>query len=275
MGAGDRWARATEAARQAVQGIGPDDRATVVLFDAAPAAATPSTASQAALRMAIDTARVGAGVTRYAPALSFAARVLARSPLRRHEVVLVSDFQRAGWPGTAPEARLPAGTVLTPVDVGGAMPPNVAVAGVELQREVVDGRERVRATARVVNTDSAARAVSAALELNGRQVQARPGARASRTAPPRPRSSRCRCPRDGRAPRCASIATRCPPTTRSTSPCRAARCCACCWWRARARARRGASTCAARSPWATARRSSSTPSGRTRCAPRTSRAARS
>ena len=55
-----------------------------------------------------------AGATRYAPALKVASSMLAESSLPRREVVLVSDFQRAGWqPDEA--FRLPVGSVFTPV----------------------------------------------------------------------------------------------------------------------------------------------------------------
>src|SRR5215208_5317481 len=148
MGAGDRWARATAAARRTVDAITPQDRATLVLFDEQPAAVVQATADRTALTAALGTARVGSGATRYDPALALAAQVLASSRLPRREAVLITDFQRAGWRGTD-EARLPAGAALATVDVGaapGESVGNVAVTGVELARDVRAGRERVAPT---------------------------------------------------------------------------------------------------------------------------------
>ena len=173
MEAGDRWARATAAARQALGGVAAGDRASLVLFDETAAVAAAATDDRARLRAAVDSARVGSGVTLYAPAVAAAAQILAASPLDRRELVLITDFQRRGWPG-GDAARLPAGTAVTPVDVGGGERANVAVTGVDLSRDVDGGRERVALSARVANTGTAPRAVRATLELNGRAVETRP-----------------------------------------------------------------------------------------------------
>jgi len=177
MGAADRWARATAAARQTVAALTPRDRATLVLFDEQPTTLVRGTADREALGAALAEARVGSGTTRYDPALAVAAQVLATSSLPRREAVLISDFQRAGWRGSD-EARLPAGATLATVDVGagpaGGAPGNVAVTGVELARDVEGGRERVAATARVVNAGGAEpREVAAQLEINGRVVESK------------------------------------------------------------------------------------------------------
>src|SRR5438067_7058180 len=120
MGTPGRWARAQDAARRALATLGPNDRASVILFNGSPAVAAERV-SGAAARSAVDTAHVTAGPTRYAPALARAAQILGASPLPRREVLLVSDFQRSGWRPTA-ASPLPAGARLTWADVGGAAP---------------------------------------------------------------------------------------------------------------------------------------------------------
>ena len=174
MGAGDRWARATAAARGAVDRMAAGDRATLVLFDETAAVAAASTGDRVRLRQAIDSARVGSGLTLYAPALAGAAGVLAASPLGRREILLVTDFQRRGWTGADAAVHLPAGTVLTPVDVGGPARGNVALTGADFSRDVSGGRERVTVVARVANSGDEAAAVSARLEVNGRPLETRP-----------------------------------------------------------------------------------------------------
>src|SRR5690606_27495068 len=107
MGYGDRWERAVTAAREAIAGLGPDDRASLIVFDNAAAAPLQPTTDRARLLSALDSIEPGAGVTRYTPALKLAQSILGASQLERREAVLISDFQRAGWDGAA-GATLPA-----------------------------------------------------------------------------------------------------------------------------------------------------------------------
>jgi hypothetical protein len=175
MGYGDRWERALAAARELVDGLAPGDRASLLLFDSRPESLAESSMDPAVLRAALREARPGQRGTRYAPALRYGNRVLAGSPLARRELVLISDFQRVGWDADAAEIgsiTLPPGATLVPVSVaGGAEPPNVAVAGVELRRSVAAGRERVGVTARLAG--SADGPVPVTLELDGRAVETR------------------------------------------------------------------------------------------------------
>src|SRR5262249_55611326 len=88
----DRWSRAIAAARSEIGRITPDDRATLVTFDAAASAITERSGDAVALRAALDAVRPGAGITRYEPALKLAARLLDQSTLPEREAVLISDF---------------------------------------------------------------------------------------------------------------------------------------------------------------------------------------
>jgi hypothetical protein len=115
------------------------------------------------------------GATRYAPALTVAGSILAESPLPRREVVLISDFQRGGWRGEE-GARLPAGSTVTPVMIGGNEElPNVSVTAVSFARSTFSNQERVAVTAVVVNRSM--RSLTGgqlALEIGGRPVQTQP-----------------------------------------------------------------------------------------------------
>lgn len=185
MAAPARWTRAQDAARRALDAVGPRDRVTVVYFDGAPTVAAAA-GSLVAARTAVDTARAGAGATRYAPALALASRLLAASTLPRREALLISDFQRAGW-RDAPEARLPAGASLTWADVGGGAEPDVGVVDVDLRREEgANGVTRLRVAARLVASGGAPRTVPVTLAIGGRAartvpVRVTPGAPAAAT----------------------------------------------------------------------------------------------
>jgi hypothetical protein len=170
MTAPERWTRAQAAARRALDAVGPRDRVTVVYFDGAPTIAAAA-GNLVAARTAVDTARAGAGPTRYAPALAMASRLLAGSALPRREAMLISDFQQTGW-RDVPEARLPAGATLTWNDVGGGAAPDVGVVDVDLRREErASGVTQLRVAARLVASGGEARTVPVTLEIGGRPAR--------------------------------------------------------------------------------------------------------
>jgi len=171
MAYGDRWSRATDAARRAITGLGANDRASLVLFDGTATATGEPTGDKAILNAAVAAAKPGAGVTRYEPAFKLAQRVLADSRLPRREVLLISDFQRVGWDGRDSPA-LPAGTKVDTVSLAEQKTSNIAVTGVDFRRDYAEDRERVAITARLVNRSAEARPRhTVTLELNGRTVE--------------------------------------------------------------------------------------------------------
>jgi hypothetical protein len=173
MGYGTRWPRAREAAAEVFAGLGRGDRASLVLFDGAPAAVTRPTGDRAVLDAALQQARPGTGVTRYAPALRAARDILAGTEFPQRELVLISDFQRTGWRGEA-IAPLPPGTGFRTVDVSGAPGFNLAVVGADLVQTERAGRPVLTVTGRIAATNlDGPRAVRAELLLDGRPAGAR------------------------------------------------------------------------------------------------------
>ena len=177
IGYGDRWERARAAAYDAINGLGPNDRASVVLFSSGAEIALRSStaADKAQMTAAVAAAKTNDGATRFSPALKVAGSILADSPLPRREVVLISDFQRGGWRGEE-GARLPRGTTLTPVAIGGAVDqPNVTITAVSLARTAFESQERIAVTAALVNRST--RPLSGGqitLELGGRPIESEP-----------------------------------------------------------------------------------------------------
>jgi hypothetical protein len=173
----DRWERARAAAYDVINGLGPDDRGSIVLFSSNAEIALRSAASGERQRLtaAVASARPTAGATRYAPALKVAGGIVSDSPLPRREVVLISDFQRGGWRGEE-GTRLPAGTTLTPVAItGGADMANVAVTGVSLVRSTFSNQGRVAVTAVVVNRSTRSlNGGQLGLEIDRRPIQSQP-----------------------------------------------------------------------------------------------------
>ena len=171
MAYGDRWEQAQAAATEVIAGLALDDRATVVLFDSGARVGPRSMTDLEALRALVDGAELGAGTTRYGPALKLAEGIFEDSSLPRLEAVLVSDFQRSGL-DSASGIRFPQGTVLTPIMVGDERQENVSVAGVLFQREYFSGRERVVVSARLANRgDQPVADLEVTLELEGRDIE--------------------------------------------------------------------------------------------------------
>ena len=171
MGYGDRWSRATAAAREAIGQVGPSDRASIVFFSSSAEVALKSTPDRSRLNGAVSAKKPGSGATRYGPALKLAGSLASESSLPRREVVMISDFQRAGWQG-AEGVRLPDGVMLTPRAIGEDNTSNLSVTPVSLQRSTFSEQDRVTVTGGVTNhSPSAASNVELSLEVDGRSVQ--------------------------------------------------------------------------------------------------------
>src|SRR5258706_9849711 len=172
---GGRWARAQAAARDAINKLGPSDRGSVVLFSSGADISLRSTAERDRLLASFATATPKPAATRYGPALKVAGSILAESPLPRREVILISDFQRNGWRGEE-GSRLPAGSIVTPVLIGGPTDmPDAAVTSVSLARSTFSDQERVTVTAAVANrSDKPVANDTLTLEIGGRGIQTEP-----------------------------------------------------------------------------------------------------
>jgi hypothetical protein len=170
MGYADRWAKAKDAARKVVGGLSSGDRATLVLFASDASVASEPMATPDRIVAAINAAKLSAEGTRYGAALKLASQIVAASTLPRREVVLISDFQKVGW-ANHNEIVFPQGTVVTPVDLGGASSSDVAVSQVTTDRDSTAERDRVTVAARLINTAAAPKAIAATLTIGGRDVQ--------------------------------------------------------------------------------------------------------
>ncbi|MDP2317751.1 MAG: BatA domain-containing protein [Acidobacteriota bacterium] len=94
LSAPGQFARAQQAAVQAVAAAPASHAVAVIMFADAAIVAAPPTTDRDAARAAISRAAVGAGGTRYRRALAAASEVIGA---RDGRVVIVTDLQRAGW----------------------------------------------------------------------------------------------------------------------------------------------------------------------------------
>lgn len=173
MGYGDHFARAQEAARTVVRRMTSADRATLVLFGKNAEENMRSTADRSRLEVAIGAAKVRSGATRYGPALKLAESILSRSPIKRREAVLITDFQRSGWSGSE-EVRFSEGTIVSTVSVASPDTTNLSVPSVSFARASFSGQERITVTAGLSNKgDAALRDVPATLTIDGHEIETR------------------------------------------------------------------------------------------------------
>jgi hypothetical protein len=172
MAYGDRFARARDVARQAVQRLGPGDRASLVLFASdVEVAARPTTDHRVVLSALAGAAPVPLA-THFGPALRAAAGLIEASPMPRREVMLVSDFQRTGWDAAQPVTFAP-GITLNTASVALPEVEDAAIVDAAFDRAVADpsGGERVTITVRVANRGrSRVEGREAVLEADGRRV---------------------------------------------------------------------------------------------------------
>jgi len=177
MGYEDRLSRAKAEVAGRIQSLGGEDLASVVAFSDRAEVLNQPTSDKAALEAAVAGIELSARATGFGPGLKLAKRILDDSELSRKEVVLVTDFQRLGFEDEDDDVWLPAGTVLTPVDLSTAETENLSLTSVTLERDEASGRERLTASARVTRkapADGAPLTSRISLEIDGRSLQTKP-----------------------------------------------------------------------------------------------------
>jgi hypothetical protein len=175
MGFGDHWAQAQAAARERIASLRSSDRGSVVLFGSGADIQLRSTSERSRLTATVDSAAPSPSSTRFSPALKVAGSILAESTLPMREVVIISDFQRGGWRGEE-GAKLPEGTMLTPVEIqSAANRGNLSVTGVTFARTSFSGQQRLVVTAGVSNrTDQPVTGSTLTLEVGGLSIATKP-----------------------------------------------------------------------------------------------------
>ncbi len=154
MGGGDRFARALERARAAIDAAPGGERVAVIAFDdRADLLAEPGSAADA--RLSLTGLQAGFGATRYSTVFDRVEELASGAPGR---LVVVTDLQQSGWGDSAPPT-LPAGWELEVQDVGPAAA-NVALTSIAVEPT------RVRAT--IANSGSTGRSGNVRMLLDDR-----------------------------------------------------------------------------------------------------------
>ena len=170
---GDNWEEAVAGAKSVTAGLRPQDRVSLIAFSETAHLLHRSISDPGRIAATLDTLGTGSLATRIAPAVKLAGSTLAASTLPRHRVVVISDFQRAGW-RPDPDATLPEGVVVEDIVVGGEDKDNLALSDLALDRESAGGRERVSVQARLINTGAAEATTDVTLSIDETDVETVP-----------------------------------------------------------------------------------------------------
>src|SRR6185295_5997168 len=158
---GDVFTRARASARNTISDATSDEQISIVLFSKSYQVLMPLKAEHAEANSVVS-------------AMQAADAILRDASRGRHRIVLISDFQDAGWNRAAPTVKLGADVKLFPIDVSESKVSNVAVTQVTADPVVYAQKYAGKITARVNNcgTDEIDSAIE--LKLNDLPVERRP-----------------------------------------------------------------------------------------------------
>ncbi len=129
-GAQTRFAAASAEASEILRGLSGRDSANIIWLDSAPEAVFPEMGSNLSyLHSALRRGRVTCEAGDISAALQLAARMLSEKTAGKHEICVISDFQKTAWEGA--EIAVPDGMDLVKLKVGqDSMAENGAVTAV-------------------------------------------------------------------------------------------------------------------------------------------------
>lgn len=136
-------------ARARLDAAGPGDEFAVVVFDDQARLLTELGTDAALHRGSLDAATPGYRRTDFYQALRLADEILRSARHEARSIVLVSDFQSAGWGGSLENWKLGPGVTLETVDVGAARAENAYVEAFHLSQRRAGQQVALRFDARI------------------------------------------------------------------------------------------------------------------------------
>ena len=132
------------------------------------------TTEAAKLLSLVDSAQPGLGGTDYVQALRGAENLLKEAATKEQRVVLISDFQAAGWNQSEAAFRLSKDTRLVTLDVGESDAANLAITEISAQPIIYQQKYTDKLAARIANFSDTDRAgVRVEFQLNDHTVEKR------------------------------------------------------------------------------------------------------
>ncbi|HWP41924.1 MAG TPA: BatA domain-containing protein, partial [Blastocatellia bacterium] len=143
--------RARDAAREVIDGAGPDDRIALVLFGRGYEILMPLKAGRAEALALLDQAQPGLDATDYLQAVGAADALLKDAGAGPRRIHLISDFQASGWNRAASPVKISPGVELIPRDVSAPDATNIAILDVEAEPVVYTQKYAGKVVAQVAN----------------------------------------------------------------------------------------------------------------------------
>ena len=168
---GEAFRQAVAVVRERMADRGTEDEFALVAFDEEVQLLASLDADPAVHTGALQALDVGYRTTDFFPALQRAEDLLQEARHERRIVVMVSDFQDAGWTGALENWKLPPGVVFEPVAVGSEDVSNTFVEQFQLAARRAGGTDIRQPNAQItaLGTD-ATRARTARLVVDGNEI---------------------------------------------------------------------------------------------------------
>lgn len=171
---GKRFDDAKAKARNAVNEASGSDQVALITFGQSYEVLSRFTNDKGKLNSLIDSAQAGLGSTAYTQALRGAEELMKEATTKDQRVVLISDYQAAGWNQADTSYRLRNDIKLVTNDVGEADAANLALTEVNAQPVIYQQKYADKLAARVVNfSDAANDNVQVEFQLNDHTVEKR------------------------------------------------------------------------------------------------------
>ena len=171
---GKRFEQAKTKARTVINEAGSNDQIALVTFGQGYEVLSRFTNDKAKLNSLLDNAQAGLGATAYTQALRGAEELMKEATTASRNIILLSDFQVAGWNPADATYRLSNDIKLINQDVGEANAPNLAITEVNAQAVVYQQKYSDKLTARIANfSDDARDGMQVEFQLNDHVVEKR------------------------------------------------------------------------------------------------------
>jgi von Willebrand factor type A domain/Aerotolerance regulator N-terminal len=170
----NRFERAKERARDAIDQSGGGDRTALVTFGQGYEVQNRFTTDLGQLKSVLASLQPGSGSTDYIQAIRAAEGMFKEAGAGIKNIILITDFQASGRNPSEAAYRLDKGIKLTTIDLGEPESPNLAIPEVVVQPLIYQPKYTERLTARIANySDAAKDAVRVEFQLNERTVEKR------------------------------------------------------------------------------------------------------
>jgi len=171
---GQRFEQAKTRARAIINGARGGERTALATFGQGYEVLSRFTAETAKVLALLDSTQAGMSGTEYAQALRGADGLFKDEGKGVRRIVLLSDFQAAGWNQAQASFRLSKDVQLEPIDVSEGAAPNLAVTEVTAQPVIYQQKYTDKLAARVTNfSDEARPNVRVEFQINDHPVEKR------------------------------------------------------------------------------------------------------